>query len=198
MNLDPAQLMASPGAILGLSLALVLIKAAVVVMAAPALKIPRPVALETALLLGPGGEFAYTGTQPKAGLAVGLAFDLLSNIRYQQMVIRLDGDLAGEFATRVTINQIALGGEGNMLTGLVRGAFKNVPLKLNLNVSGPFRALINMSKGFRDPRPVIAPVMPFPIDSPSLEVVTRRIEKETEQTPAPSAPTEQRPPQTTR
>ncbi|MBP1183674.1 cation:proton antiporter [Methylobacterium sp. PvR107] len=59
MNLDPAQLMASPGAILGLSLALVLIKAAVVMMAAPVLKIPRPVALETALLLGPGGEFAY-------------------------------------------------------------------------------------------------------------------------------------------
>lgn len=59
MNLDPAQLMATPGAILSLSLALVLIKAAVVVMAAPVMKIPRPVALETALLLGPGGEFAY-------------------------------------------------------------------------------------------------------------------------------------------
>jgi CPA2 family monovalent cation:H+ antiporter-2 len=60
MNLDPAQLMATPGAIIGLSLALVLIKAAVVMMAAPVLKIPRPVALETALLLGPGGEFGAT------------------------------------------------------------------------------------------------------------------------------------------
>ncbi|KST58297.1 potassium transporter TrkA, partial [Methylobacterium sp. GXS13] len=59
MNLDPAQLMAAPGAIIGLSLALVLIKAAVVMMAAPALKISRPVALEAALLLGPGGEFAF-------------------------------------------------------------------------------------------------------------------------------------------
>lgn len=59
MNLDPAQLVAAPGAILGLSLALLLIKAVVVLMAAPALKIARPVALETALLLGPGGEFAF-------------------------------------------------------------------------------------------------------------------------------------------
>jgi monovalent cation:H+ antiporter-2, CPA2 family len=59
MNLDPAQLMASPGAILGLSLALVLIKAGVVVMAAPVLGLGRGVALETALLLGPGGEFAF-------------------------------------------------------------------------------------------------------------------------------------------
>ena len=59
MNLDPAQLLAAPGAILGLSLALIVIKAAVVLMAAPALKIPRAVAAETALLLGPGGEFAF-------------------------------------------------------------------------------------------------------------------------------------------
>ncbi len=59
MNLDPAQLVASPGAILGLSLALVLIKGAVVLMAAPILKISRSVALEAALLLGPGGEFAF-------------------------------------------------------------------------------------------------------------------------------------------
>ncbi|MCJ2023757.1 cation:proton antiporter [Methylobacterium sp. J-067] len=59
MNLDPAQLMASPGAILGLSLALVLIKAGVVVMAGPVLGLSRAVALEAALLLGPGGEFAF-------------------------------------------------------------------------------------------------------------------------------------------
>ena len=59
MNLDPAQLMASPGAILGLSLALVLIKAGVVVMAGPVLGLSRAVSLEAALLLGPGGEFAF-------------------------------------------------------------------------------------------------------------------------------------------
>ncbi len=59
MNLDPAQLLAAPGAILGLSLALILIKAGVVLMAAPAFKIARPVALEASLLLGPGGEFAF-------------------------------------------------------------------------------------------------------------------------------------------
>ncbi len=59
MNLDPAQLVATPGAILGLALALVLIKGAVVMMAAPVLRLSRPVALETALLLGPGGEFAF-------------------------------------------------------------------------------------------------------------------------------------------
>ncbi|MBA2636360.1 MAG: YdbH domain-containing protein, partial [Sphingomonas sp.] len=141
----------------------------------------------------PGGRFAYTGTKPEMGLPARLVFNVLTDLRYRSMIIRLDGDLAGEFATRVTINQIALGGEGDFLTGLVRGAFRKVPLKLNLNVSGPFRALIQMSKGFRDPTQVIAPVLSFPIDSPSLNVTTRRIEKQTEQTQDPPAPTEQRP-----
>ena len=129
----------------------------------------------------PGGEFAYTGTQPKAGLAVGLAFDLLSNIRYQQMVIRLDGDLAGEFATRFTINDISLSNKGGFAAGIVRNAFKKVPLVVNLSIRGPFRALIGMAKGFKDASDVIAPVLPFPLDAPGLAVETRVVRKEEEQ-----------------
>ncbi|CAO4153732.1 cation:proton antiporter domain-containing protein [Methylorubrum aminovorans] len=59
MNLDPAQLVAAPGAILGLSLGLLLIKGAVVLAGARVMGISRAVALETALLIGPGGEFAF-------------------------------------------------------------------------------------------------------------------------------------------
>ena len=46
---------------------------------------------------------------------------------------------------------------GGLAGSLIRGAFKNVPLQVNLNISGPFRALIQMAKGFKDPRQVIAP-----------------------------------------
>ena len=129
----------------------------------------------------PGGEFAYTGTAPKAGMAVGLAFDLLSNIRYQTMIVRLDGDLAGEFATRFTIRDITLSNEGGFAAGIVRNAFRKVPLVVNLNIRGPFRALIQMAKGFKDPTTVIQPVMPFPLDAPGLVTETRIIRKEEEQ-----------------
>jgi hypothetical protein len=57
-----------------------------------------------------------------------------------------------------------------------------VPLRLNLNIRGPFRALIQTAKGFRDPTTVIAPVMPFPLDSPAIAVETRTLRKEEEQT----------------
>ncbi|HET9810768.1 MAG TPA: YdbH domain-containing protein, partial [Sphingomicrobium sp.] len=129
----------------------------------------------------PGGEFSYNGTKPDAGMVAGLAFDLLSNIRYQSMVVRLDGDLAGEFATRFEINQVSLGDRGGFLAGLVRGAFRKVPLKVNLNVSGPFRSIIQMAKGFKDPTAVIAPVMPFPLDTPGIVTETRVLKKEEEQ-----------------
>ena len=129
----------------------------------------------------PGGHFRYTGTKPDAGLMAGVAFDLLSDIRYRNMIIRLDGDLAGEFATRFTIEQVSLGQEGGFVAGLVRGALRKVPLQVNLNISGPFRALIQMAKGFEDPTAVIEPVMPFPLDAPGIEVETRVLRKEEDQ-----------------
>jgi hypothetical protein len=129
----------------------------------------------------PGGEFAYTGTKPDAGMVAGLAFDLLSDIHYRSMTIRLDGDLAGEFATRFTIRQISLDNKGGFLAGIVRGAFKKVPLQVNLNINGPFRALIQMAKGFKDPTTVIAPVMPFPLDTPGIVTETRIVGKEEQQ-----------------
>ncbi|MCE4225365.1 potassium transporter TrkA [Methylobacterium sp. C25] len=59
MSLDPAQLVAAPALILGLALALLLVKGFVILVGARMMRLPRSVALETALLLGPGGEFAF-------------------------------------------------------------------------------------------------------------------------------------------
>jgi translocation and assembly module TamB len=141
----------------------------------------------------PGGELKYTGIKPR-GLAAGLAVNLLSDIRFRSMIIRLDGDLAGEFATRLTVDQVSLGTGHGLLAGLVHRAFSRLPLKLNVNITAPFRALIQMAKAFKDPTQAIAPVMPFPIDSPALKVevlsTTRSeqpINAPAKQAPAPTA-----------
>src|SRR4051794_25583551 len=144
----------------------------------------------------PGGRLHYTGTKPK-GLMAGTVVGLLSDIRYRSMIIRLDGDLAGEFATRLTVDQVALGPSHGLLAGLVRSAFSKLPLRLNVNIDGPFRALIQMAKAFKDPTQVIAPVMPFPIDSPALKVEVLSTNKNEQQTtqPAPqTAPANPSPP----
>jgi translocation and assembly module TamB len=113
---------------------------------------------------------------------VGVAFDLVSNIRYRSMIIRLDGDLAGEFATRFTINEVSLSNKGGFVAGIVRGALSKVPLRVNLNIRGPFRALTQMAKGFKDPTTVIEPVMPFPLDAPGIVTETRTLSKDEDQT----------------
>ena len=144
----------------------------------------------------PGGQLKYTGTKP-GGLAGGVAFDLLSDIRYRTMIIRLDGDLAGEFATRLTVDQVSLGPGHGIVASLVHRAFSKLPLKLNLNINGPFRALIQMAKAFKDPTQVIAPVMPFPIDSPALKVELQNMTKQEQSPPTASKrgrPANQSPP----
>jgi hypothetical protein len=137
----------------------------------------------------PGGELKYTGTKP-AGLAAGVAFDLLQDIRFKSMIIRLNGDLAGEFATKMTIDGVSLGPAHGFVAGLVHKVFSQLPLRLNVNINGPFRALIQMAKAFKDPTQVIAPVMPVPVDSPALKVdVLSTTKNEEQQAQAPARTT---------
>lgn len=133
----------------------------------------------------PGGELHYSGTRP-GGLAPGIAFDLFSDIRYHTMIVRLNGDLAGEFATRMTIEGPSLGPSHGFIAGLVHQVFSQIPLRLNVNINGPFRALIQMAKAFKDPTQVIAPVMPFPVDSPALKVEVLSTNKSELQTTLPA------------
>jgi translocation and assembly module TamB len=136
----------------------------------------------------PGGQLKYTGTKPE-GLAPGIAFDLFSDIRYKSMIVRLNGDLAGEFATTMTIDGVSLGPSHGFVAGLVHKVFSQLPIRLNVNINGPFRAIIQMAKGFKDPTQVIAPVMPFPIDSPALKVDVISTNKNEDQTTVPAART---------
>jgi CPA2 family monovalent cation:H+ antiporter-2 len=70
MGLDLMQLVRSPGVILAGALGLIAAKALIIAGLAFAFRLSRPVALETALLLGPGGEFAFVilGGAVAAGL----------------------------------------------------------------------------------------------------------------------------------
>ncbi|HEY8593123.1 MAG TPA: YdbH domain-containing protein [Sphingomicrobium sp.] len=137
----------------------------------------------------PGGRLQYHGTRP-AGMMPGIAFDLFSDIRYRSMVVRLNGDLAGEFATRLTIEGPSLGQSKGFIAGMVKRVFSQIPLRLNVNINAPFRALIQTAKAFKDPTQAIAPVMPFPIDSPALKVEVINTTKQEEQTVEPAAPRE--------
>jgi translocation and assembly module TamB len=112
-----------------------------------------------------------------------LAFDALRDLRFKSMIIRLDGYLDGEFATRMTIEGVGL---GNTSTQRFIKSLNKIPLTFNVTIKGPFRALIATAKSFRDPTQVIEPALPRPLDEvPGIVVETRRQEEKQEQSQTP-------------
>jgi CPA2 family monovalent cation:H+ antiporter-2 len=76
MNFDITRLAAAPALILAGAFALIAGKALIILALGFLFRVPRPVALETGLLLGPGGEFAFVFLG--AAVAVGLVPDSLA------------------------------------------------------------------------------------------------------------------------
>src|SRR5205809_6028681 len=88
-----------------------------------------------------------------------IAFNALKDLRFRSMIIRLDGDLAGEFAARLSIDGVALG-QSTQTQRIIRSLLAKLPIRLNVNITGPFRALIATAKSFNDPRQAIQDVLP--------------------------------------
>jgi translocation and assembly module TamB len=135
-----------------------------------------------------GGSLAYNGLVNKAdvGTMGNIAFNTLRDLRFKSMIIRLDGDLAGEFAARMSIDGVALG-QSTQTQRIIRSLLAKLPIRLNVNISGPFRALIATAKSFNDPRQVIKDVLPRPLeDVPGITTEVRRLEESQQQTQTPT------------
>jgi hypothetical protein len=132
-----------------------------------------------------GGTLAYNGVVNRADLGMigGFAFDALRDLKYRSMIIRLDGYLDGEFATRLTIHGVGL---GNTSTQQFLRSVNRIPFNFNVTIKGPFRALIATAKSFRDPTQVIEPALPRPLDEiPGVVIETRRREESQQQSQTP-------------
>ncbi|MEO6198409.1 MAG: YdbH domain-containing protein [Sphingomicrobium sp.] len=133
-----------------------------------------------------GGSLAYNGVVNKANLGTmgNIAFNALRDLRFRTMIMRLDGDLAGEFTTRLAIDGVALGQTGTQQ--IIRGLLKKIPIRLNVTINAPFRALIATAKSFNDPRSLIRDVLPRPLDDiPGITTEIRRVEQQNTQTQTP-------------
>jgi hypothetical protein len=114
-----------------------------------------------------------------------IAFNALRDLRFKSMIIRLDGDLAGEFAARLDIQGAGIG-QSTQTQRLIRSLLAKIPLHLNVTITGPFRALIATAKSVSDPRTLIKDVLPRPLeDVPGITTEVRRIEEQKQQTQTP-------------
>ncbi len=133
----------------------------------------------------PGGSLEYTAEMGNLGMMGNIAFNALRDLRFRSMIIRLDGDLAGEFAARLAIEGVGIG-QSTKTQRFIRGLLSRIPLKLNVRITGPFRALIATAKSMSDPRAVIGDVLPRPLeDVPGIVTEVRKVEEEQTQTQMP-------------
>lgn len=103
MTVDPAVLILRPGLILGAAVLILVIKGLVMVLAARSFRLSWPVAIETAFLTGPGGEFAFillgmaiaTGLVPKDAGAI-----ILTIVSLTMVALPFHADLGRRLARR--------------------------------------------------------------------------------------------------
>jgi len=119
-----------------------------------------------------GGTLSYIGelTDRDLGVYGKMAFDALKELRYDRFDMTLDGDLAGEFVTRIDLDGIARnpsgpiqapgGAIGQLIVGRALSELRRIPFQFNIRIKGPFRALIGTARSFEDPSLLIQPALP--------------------------------------
>jgi hypothetical protein len=128
-----------------------------------------------------GGTLSYIGelTDKELGAYGKLAFDALKSLRYSKLTIDLDGALAGEFLARIELDGIATNtAPQGGIAGYVLGQIAKIPFEFNINIRGPFRALIATARSFEDPTLLIQPVLPEQLQDLPTEVTVQDEESE--------------------
>ena len=108
-----------------------------------------------------GGTLAYVGeiSNTQMNVYANLAFDALKSIRYQNLMIDLNGPLDGEIISNVNFNGV----NENPISppkNFIARQFIGLPFKFNITIKAPFRSLLNTARTFQDPSSLIQQVLP--------------------------------------
>ena len=145
-----------------------------------------------------GGSLAYNGVVNKADLGTmgNIAFNAL-----QRPALQVDDHPPRRRPCRrirergSTIDGVGLGPDHGDAEDHPQPARARSRCKLNVTITGPFRALIATAKSFSDPRQVIGDVLPRPLDDvPGITTEVRRVEEQAAADPDPGRPSRSTPP----
>ncbi|MGC6329348.1 YdbH domain-containing protein [Rhizorhabdus sp. FW153] len=104
-----------------------------------------------------GGTLSYVGdvTNANLGRYARLAFDALKSMRYDRLIIDLNGQLDGEIVSRVrfdgTNDRPEETATRNGIMGRLLAPLTRLPFRFNITITAPFRGLVNSAQTFVDP-----------------------------------------------
>lgn len=128
----------------------------------------------------PGGTLSYVGdvSREQLGTFGFAAFQALRSLRYDKFIINLDGSLEGEFLAGIELDGIATNTQQKGIVGLVMNQLAKLRFEFNINLRGPFRALIATARSLGDPGIIIQDVLPAELQGLPVEVIQQQKEEQ--------------------
>ncbi|HEV2079401.1 MAG TPA: YdbH domain-containing protein [Allosphingosinicella sp.] len=142
----------------------------------------------------PGGILAYVGEVSRESLGTFgfAAFQALRSLRYDKFIINLDGSLEGEFLAGIELDGIATNNTQKGIVGYVINQLAKLRFEFNINIRGPFRALIATARSLGDPSVIIQDVLPPELQGLPVEVIEQKRDTESTTGNDEAAPTIQK------
>lgn len=107
-----------------------------------------------------GGSLAYVGelTYEDMGTMANFAFNALKSIRYRNLTIGMNGDIAGEIITEVKFDGLQQGEDASR--NIITKQLARIPIQFNVRIQAPFMQLMSSVKSYYEPEILVGQNLP--------------------------------------
>jgi translocation and assembly module TamB len=107
-----------------------------------------------------GGTLAYVGelTYEDMGTMANFAFNALKSIKYRNLTIGMDGDIAGEIITEVKFDGLQQGDDASR--NFITKQLARIPIQFNVRIQAPFMQLMSSAKSYYEPEILVGQNLP--------------------------------------
>ena len=107
-----------------------------------------------------GGSLAYVGelTYEDMGTMANFAFNALKSVKYRNLTIGMDGDIAGEIITEVKFDGLQQGDDASR--NFITKQLARIPIQFNVRIQAPFMQLLSSAKSYYEPEILVGQNLP--------------------------------------
>lgn len=107
-----------------------------------------------------GGSLAYVGelTYEDMGTMANFAFNALKSIKYRNLTIGMNGEIAGEIVTEVKFDGLQQG--ENASRNFITRQLARIPIQFNVRIQAPFMQMMSSAKAYYEPELLVGRNLP--------------------------------------